>query len=132
MKTRTALVALAALLGAAATLEGCVVVAVGAGAAGVAYLNGDFEATLDATPPRVVDATEAALKEMEVEIQPPERSGIDGRVVGRTALNRKVEVIVKRETDATSKVWIRIDTFGDEPLSRQILEKIKAHLQRSD
>lgn len=128
MRSSRALLAPAALVAAALVLPGCVVVAVAAGAAGVAYVNGDLEATFDATPPRVVDATEAALKEMEVEIEPPERSGIDGRVVGRTALSRKVEVTVKRDTETTSKVWIRIDTFGDESLSRQILEKIRAHL----
>jgi hypothetical protein len=128
MRSSRALLAPAALIAAALVLQGCVVVAVAAGAAGVAYVNGDLEATLEATPPRVVDATEAVLKEMDVEIEAPERSGVDGRVVGRTALSRKVDVTVKRDTETTSKLWIRIDTFGDESLSRQILEKIRAHL----
>ncbi len=128
MRSSRALLAPAALFAAGLVLPGCVVVAVAAGAAGVAYVNGDLEATLEATPPRVVDATEAALKELDVEIEPSERSGVDGRVVGRTALSRKVDVTVKRETETTSKLWIRIDTFGDQSLSRQILEKIRAHL----
>ena len=109
-------------------LQGCVVVAVAAGAAGVAYVNGDLEATLEASPPRIVDASVKVLEEMEVEVQSSDKSGIDGRTVGRTALNKKVDIAVKRETDTTSKVVIRIDTFGDESLSRQILEKIRTNL----
>jgi hypothetical protein len=123
-----AILVTAVLILATAHLSGCVLVAVGAGAAGVAYVNGEFEAVLDAGPPRVVDAAAAALEEMEVEIQPPERSALDGRVVGRTALGKKVEITVKRQTETTSKLWIRIDTFGDEDLSRQIYERIRAKL----
>ena len=109
-------------------LPGCILVAVAAGAAGAAYVNGDLEATLEASPEKVVHASEAALKEMDVSVQSSDATAIDGRVVGRTALNKKVEITVKRETDRTSKISIRIDTFGDESLSRQIYEKIKAKL----
>jgi len=111
-----------------ALLPGCVLVAAGVGVAGVAYLNGDLEAMIDATPQQVVKAAESALKEMEVNVTAADASGIDGKVVGRTALDKKVEVTVKRETDTQSKLWIRIDTFGDEALSRQILEKIRTKL----
>jgi uncharacterized protein DUF3568 len=111
-----------------ALLPGCIAVAVAAGAAGVAYVNGDLEATLDASPERVIQASEAALKDMNVPIKSKESSGIDGKLVGRTALEKKVEITVQRETDTTSKISIRIDTFGDESLSRQILEKIKSKL----
>ncbi len=101
-----------------ALLPGCLAVAVAAGAAGVAYVDGDLEAKLDATP----------QKDMNVPIKSKEATAIDGKLVGRTALEKKVEITVQRETETTSKISIRIDTFGDESLSRQILEKIKSKL----
>jgi len=111
-----------------ALLPGCLAVAVAAGAAGVAYVDGDLEAELDATPQRVIQASEAALKDMNVPIKSKEATAIDGKLVGRTALEKKVEITVQRETETTSKISIRIDTFGDESLSRQILERIKSKL----
>jgi hypothetical protein len=116
------------ILTAISLLPGCVAVAVAAGAAGIAYVNGDLEAKLDATPQRVIQASEAALKDMEVPIVSKDASAIDGKLIGRTALKKKVEITVQRETETTSKISIRIDTFGDESLSRQILEKIQAKL----
>ena len=129
MRTSKALPLVALILASTSVLSGCVVVAVAAGAATVAYVNGDLEATVEASPPKVVEASEAALKGMEIDVTSSEKSGIDGRVVGRSALNKKVEIAVKRETDTTSKLSIRIDTFGDEALSRQIYDKIRAELQ---
>jgi len=107
---------------------GCLVVALAAGVAGVAYVNGDLEAQVDASPQKVVQASVDALKEMDVRILSSDASGIDGRVLGRTALEKKVDVTVKRESDKSSKLSIRVDTFGDETLSRQILDKIKSKL----
>ncbi len=129
MRTPKAPLFAALILASTSALQSCVVVAVAAGAATVAYINGDLEATVDASPPKVVEASEAALKGMEIDITSSEKSGYDGRVVGRTALNKKVEITVKRETDTTSKLAIRIDTFGDESLSRQIYDKIRAELK---
>jgi hypothetical protein len=111
-----------------AALPGCLVGAAAAGVAAAAYVNGDLEAHLDGTPERIVQASEAALKDMAVRVVSSDASGVDGKVVGRTALDKKVEITVRRETDTTSKISIRIDTFGDEELSRQILDKIRTKL----
>jgi hypothetical protein len=116
------------ILAAFSMLPACVAVAVAAGAAGIAYVNGDLEAKLVATPQRVIQASEAALKDMEVPIVSKDASAVDGKLIGRTALKKKVEITVQRETETTSKISIRIDTFGDESLSRQILAKIQAKL----
>jgi hypothetical protein len=115
------------ILAALALLPACVAAAVAAGVAGIAYVNGDLEATLGATPQKVIEASQAVLKEMDVPIVSKDASAIDGKVIGRTS-QRKIEITVQRETDTTSKISIRIDTFGDERLSRQILEKIQAKL----
>ncbi len=111
-----------------AALPGCAVVAVAAGVASVAYVNGDLEATIDGTPQKLVQASEAALKELDIHVVSSDASGVDGRVVGRTALQKKADITIKRETDRTCRLAIRVDTFGDEALSRRILDKIRAQL----
>ena len=111
-----------------ALAPGCVVMALAAGVAGVAYVNGDLEAQLNGTPQKIVQASADALKEMGVHVLSSDSSGIDGRVLGRTAAEKKIDITVKRESDAACKISIRVDTFGDETLSRQILDKIKARL----
>jgi hypothetical protein len=109
-------------------LPGCLLVAVAAGVGVAAYVNGDLEATLDGTPQKIVKASDSALKDMDVRDVSGDATSVDGKVIGHTALNKKVEITVKRETDTTSKISIRIDNFGDEALSRQILDKIKSKL----
>ena len=109
-------------------LPGCIAFVAAAGAAGVAYVNGALEAKLNGEPTKVIEASEAALKDMNVPIEYKDASAVDGKLIGRTALQRKVEITVQRETETTSRISIRIDTFGDEDLSREILDRIKAEL----
>ena len=80
-----------------AALPGCAVVAVAAGVASVAYVNGDLEATIDGTPQKLVQASEAALKELDIHVVSSDASGVDGRVVGRTALQKKADITIKQE-----------------------------------
>ena len=111
-------------------LPGCAAAAGAGGAVGagtVAYVGTDLEAVLEASPQLVVAASEAAFRDLEIRAISADATAIDGRVIGRTALDRKIEIHVERE-GASSRISIRVDTFGDEALSRQIYERIKAHL----
>ena len=111
-----------------ALLPGCIVAAAAVGAAGVAYVSGDLEARLEHSPQQVVDAAKNAFSDLEIRVVSAEASAIDGKVVGRTALERRVDLTVHRDGETASKLAIRIDTFGDEELSRQILTKIEEKL----
>jgi phage tail sheath gpL-like len=129
MRTLGKMLVVALSLGSLTMLPGCILVAAAAvGAAGAAYVNGDLEARLDASPQKIVQASESALKDMEIPVLSHDSTSVDGKVVARTALGKKVDITVKRDGDTSSKISIRIDTFGDEALSRQILEKIKSKL----
>jgi len=97
-------------------------------AGAVAYVGGDLEGRLDASPQRVVQASEAAFEEMDIRLISADATGIDGKVIGRTALDKKIEITARRDADTSCKVSIRVDTFGDEALSRQIFEKIRSKL----
>jgi hypothetical protein len=44
------------------------------------------------------------------------------------ASDTKIEIKLSKQADNTTKVEIRVATFGDEPMSRAILDCIKANL----
>lgn len=124
--------ALSALLGAiAATQSGCLLAAAAGGtAATVAYVRGDTEAVLDATPDAVADASKAAFDDLKVMVLSAEASRLDGKVVGRTARDVKLIVVAKATGGSTSHVSVRAGTFGDSALQFAVLEKIKENLKR--
>jgi len=129
MRTSVSKCALLSLVSVLFCTPSCVVVAAGAAGAGaVYYAKGEFSSTLEATPAQVVKASESALADMGISVLTSSSSGVDGKVTARTALDKKIAITVERETDQRSKIGIRVDTFGDEELSRQIFEKIKSKL----
>jgi hypothetical protein len=124
-------VVLAGVLGLILTTQsGCLVAAAAAGTgATVAYIKGDLDANVDASPQRTVEATNNAVKELGFVLVSSNGSAADGEVISRTAADKRVKVTMKRLTDTSSKVTIRVGTWGDEAISLQVLEKIKKHLQ---
>jgi hypothetical protein len=114
----------------AATQSGCLLVAAaGAGAATVAYVNGEMSAPMDAPVERVAAAAKSAFEDMkatplEYQPNPPE-----AKIYARTPTDHRVEVLVKMVTEKASKISIRVDTFGDEGISRDVLNRIEQKLK---
>jgi len=107
----------------------CVAAAAGAaGAAGYAWYSGEFQATLDASTKEVADASRGALEDLGIRSIQAKVTEIDGKVTGITALDKDVTISIKRLTESTSEIGIRIGTWGDEELSRNIYEKIRKRL----
>ncbi len=129
MNARIHFASLALALGAVTSLSGCLVAAAGAGAAGTAYVMGSLDGTVPGTPEKVVEASESVLKDKEVHIVSKDATGLDGTIIAKTALEKRIEVTVKRQDEKTSTISIRVGTFGDQALSRELFEKIKARLQ---
>jgi Protein of unknown function (DUF3568) len=112
-----------------ATATACSASAIGAGgAASAVYAHGDLEGRASASPPRIVEAAVHALKDMDCEIVSADSSGVDGHVVSRTSRGRRIDVTVLREDRSESRISIRVDSIGDEELSRQVLERIESRL----
>jgi hypothetical protein len=120
-----ALVSLAAL----PWLSGCVVVAAGAvGAGAVAYVRGSLESSLEANLDTAYAATQRALAQLEFAKIEQSRSGVDARLVHRTALDKKVEIKLKKVTERLTKIEIRVGVVGDQELSLTLLDKIRSEL----
>jgi hypothetical protein len=115
---------------------GCVAAAVGIGAAGaagtIAYIKGDLEA-IEAEDLNVVyEATEKAVDELELRVISRTKDALTAAIYARDAEDKKVTITLKRTTEQTTKLSIRIGTFGDETKSRLIYQKIHDYLRQKN
>jgi PDZ domain-containing secreted protein len=112
-----------------AMLAGCwAAVAAGGAAAGTyVYLQGKLESSEQATLDKAHAAALAAVKELEFELKSDRKDAVEGRVVAEKADGDDITISLKRETEKTTKVTIRVGTFGNESLSTLILETMRKH-----
>ena len=112
--------------------NGCAVLLVGgavaAGAGTVVYIKGELQATVDGTMDNVWTASQAALKDLQMPVTSEEKDALNGKLTARAAGDKKVTVRVKKVTGTSTEIGIRVGLWGDEPMSREILDKIKKHL----
>jgi hypothetical protein len=114
-----------------ATQAGCLVAAAAAGTgATVAYVRGDTETTLPGHPKEITAASEAAAKDLKLTVTQSTSSGLDGKMVARTASDTPVVVTVKTHGPDASRVTIRVGRFGDDVMQNQLLERIRENLKK--
>ena len=119
------------LIGIAVFSQGCVVAAVGVGAAGtIAYVRGDLEAVESYNLDNVYEATLKALDELELNVISKSKDALTATINARDAQDKKIKIILKKTAEQTTKISIRIGTFGDETKSRLIYQKINYNLMK--
>ena len=110
-------------------LQGCLVVAVGAGAAGtVAYVKGDLETVESANIDKVYDATLHAMDRMKLPIIAKTKDAMTAKITSRDAQDKKVTITLTAAADRSTKITIRVGTFGDQSKSVLIYDEIKKGL----
>ncbi len=119
-----------AVLTVTALLGGCLALGVGAaaGAAGLAFAEGSLRGTVKGTPVQVVNSAQATLKDMGFTIQDAAGDAAEGHVDGKTANGRNISILTKDAGGGTSDISIRVGTFGDEALSRDIYNRIASRM----
>jgi hypothetical protein len=108
--------------------SGCILVAAGAGAGAVAYARGELEGRVDGEFEEVVVAARAAVTELEFARVGETKEATKAVLISRTPLDKKVEITLANSGNELTSIKIRIGMFGDEQLSRDILDRIKARL----
>jgi Protein of unknown function (DUF3568) len=112
--------------------SGCFLFVVGAGAAAgagtVAYIKGELDATLPNNYNAVADASAKAIDEMHFALVSQSRDSAGALVTARTVEDTRIMINVEVVDTNLTKVRIRVGTFGDEALSRSILDQIKRNL----
>ncbi len=110
-------------------IGGCGVAAVGAGAAGVAYLKGDLESFEPYSVEEVYEAGKKAFAAMGIPVFSESRDLGAAKIVGRDTEDRKVTMKITHQASRVSKVSIRVSTFGNEQQSRSVYMMLREYLQ---
>ena len=109
--------------------SGCVIAAVGAGAAGtVAYIRGDLESVEAESLDKVYSASVQAVEQLELAMVSKQKDALSAEIIARDAQDKKIRIKLAATAEGTTKLSIRIGTFGSETKSRMIYEKIKENL----
>lgn len=117
-------------VGAGITVSGCVLAAVGAGAAGtVAYVKGDLEVIEAKGLDDVYVASKKALADLELPAIQDNKDKMGAVLVSRDSQDKKVTVKLTAVTDESTEISIRFGTFGDEAKSAMVYNKIKENLK---
>ncbi len=124
------------LLLALATLifcNGCLLLVVGgaaaAGAGTVVYVNGELKDSEAVSIQKAHAATLAAFKDLQFGVVGDVTKADTTTVSARTSSDKKVQVTLVKESATVTQIKVRVDVFGDESLSHQVLDKIKARLK---
>lgn len=118
-------------IGAAGLLPGCLVAAVGLGAAGtIAYVRGDLEAMESQKIEVVYDATLKALDKLELKVTTKSKDALSAVIVARDAQDKKITITLKSVTEDATKLYIRVGVFGSETKSRLLYQEIHENLPR--
>lgn len=109
--------------------SGCAAVVVGAGVGtGVAWYKGKLEETVSASVPRVHQAVKAGLRDLNITITEDRHDTLTAEVRGELADGKRVSIDAKSVGTSTTKLSIRVGTFGDKDFSLRIRDAIKKHL----
>jgi hypothetical protein len=119
------------LVGMAVSTGGCLLLAVGAGAAGtVAYMGGDLEAVESRNLADVYEATLKAAEQLELRTTKESKDALSAVIVARDAQDKKVTIKLRAPSEESTKISIRVGVFGDETKSRLIYQKIHDNLYK--
>ena len=114
-----------ALVLALGVLPGCVAAALGAGAVGLIYIHGEHGLVVSAAPVQAVAVAKTAVEDHGFVYISSDADELSGQVIARTKDDTRVLVTAERLSDGSSRVWVRIGTFGQENLSQELLYAIR-------
>lgn len=111
-------------------VSGCVaLLAGGAGVAGTAvWLSGKLSKEVVAPYEATIEATEAALKSMELIVTEKTVRGEVAQIMSNYTDGRTIWIDLRPMTEAITKIDIRVGAMGDESVARDILDRIEARL----
>lgn len=108
--------------------SGCIALAVGGAAGGgVAYILGDVERVYPYPIDMVWEATIAAMDELELSPGHQAKDQLKGNVLRYSATRDRIRVKLASQ-GSTTKLKLRVNTFGNEVMSTAVLAKIEEHL----
>lgn len=121
------------LLGTAGLVQGCLIAAVGLGAAGtIAYVRGDLESVESEKLDVVYEAALKAMDKLGLAVTKKSKDALSAVIVGRDAQDKKVTITLKAVAEGATQLSIRVGVFGSETKSRLIYKEIQENLKRQE
>ena len=113
-----------------ASTTGCVALVVGgaAGAGAIAYQRGALVSNESAGMESTWRACYSAIKDLQFNEVRNKKDALEGMIEARTGAGKTVTFNLHRLTDTTTELRIRVGTFGDEALTRQIHDAVRKAL----
>ena len=115
-------------------VSGClaplVLVGVGAGAGigSYRYVNGEIVGIVDGSFEKTWNATLLSFKDLSFSVNGKSKFATEGEINAVNLSGKKVVAKLKKISDTSTEVRIRIGTFGDETQAHAILNKIGSNL----
>ena len=131
-KQRTALLLCYLLMG----LSGCAAVIVAGVGVGVGfgtykYLEGNLQRDYIGPPDKLWEATLTAMDDLQVATEVKERDFFGGLIKGIMHDGTKITINMKRLTDNSTEVGVRVGVFGDRKRSEVIHNKIAENFKKT-
>jgi hypothetical protein len=89
---------------------------------------GVYSTMIDGAPDKVTAAAQKAADDLKLTDIVGNGTTIDGKVTAKNAQGDVVTINIEQAGQDVSKVTIHIGASGDEAVSKQLVDRIKAHL----
>ena len=89
---------------------------------------GDYTTNVAAAPDKVSDAANKACEDLKFQNINAAGTKVDGKVTAKTAQGDDVMINITQAGNDVSKVTVRVGASGDQAVSKQIVDRINAHL----
>jgi hypothetical protein len=113
---------------------GCIVLAVGgaaaAGAGTIAYIKGELTATEEVSLEQAYFAFRKAMSDLEYPITDQAKDAHSAYVKALSAADKTIKLNLEKVAHDVTKVGIRVGVFGNEDISRLLLDKARANFPR--
>ena len=112
------------------TQSGCFALLLGAaaGAGTIAFVNGDLEYNFDASVEEVHGASVRALHKLGLPVSGDVSDKHNAKIKSTYADGKDITITISALTEKSSKIQIRVGTFGDQTRSENILNTIQKYL----
>jgi len=116
------------LLSCLVAVQGCLAVAVGAGAGTAAYIMGKLQTVEAKDLNTVYKAAEKAIGDLELTVSKKTKDAMSAEITARDSEDKKIKIKLDATAEGATKLSIRVGIFGNETKSRLIYEQIKKYL----
>jgi len=89
------------------------------------YSGGTMKGTENVALDQAWSATQAAIKDLEFTVINQQKDALAARLTARTALDRKVEVELRKVSENLTEVRVHAGSFGDQNLSYTVVQAIQ-------